>query len=105
MPAVSKSQQRLFGMAHAYNKGELPDASKEVKELAKSLKKKTVKEFAKTKHKGLPNKKKKKKTKKKSDVINHLIKLANYLDSKNLKDEADLVDQIGEQILTLAQSK
>ena len=100
MPAKSKSQQRLFGMAHAYNKGELPDASPEVKALAKSLKKKRVKEFAKTKHKGLPNKAKTKKKKKKSDVINYLMKLANYLDSKGLIKEADFVDQIGEQIFT-----
>lgn len=100
MPARSKSQQRLFGMAHAYNKGELPDASKEVKELAKSLKKKQVKDFAKTKHKGLPNKVKKKKKSKKADAINYLFKLANYLDSRGLNEVADLADKIGEQILS-----
>lgn len=99
MPAKSKSQQRLFGMAHAYNKGELPDASEEVKELAKSLKKKQVKEFAETKHKGLPNKVKKKK-KKKAEMLNHFLKLADYLDSKGFMEEADLLDKIGEQIIT-----
>ena len=37
MPAKSKEQQRLFGMVHAYQKGELKDASKEVKDIAKSI--------------------------------------------------------------------
>lgn len=52
--AVSKSQQRLFGMVHACQKnGECP--SKKVKDLAKSMSKKDVDDFAETKHKGLPN--------------------------------------------------
>ena len=52
--AVSKSQQRLFGMVHDCQKnGEC--ASKKVKDLAKSMSKKDVDDFAETKHKGLPN--------------------------------------------------
>ena len=61
MPAKSKAQQRLFGMVHAYQKGELKDASKEIKDIAKSISKKDAEDFAETKHKGLPNKVKKKK--------------------------------------------
>ena len=64
MPAKSKSQQRLFGMVHAYQKGELKNASKEIKDIAKSISKKDAEDFAETKHKGLPNKVKKKKIKK-----------------------------------------
>ena len=56
MPAKSKEQQRLFGMVHAYQKGELKDASEEVKDIAKTISKKDAKDFAETKHKGLPNK-------------------------------------------------
>lgn len=59
MPSKSKSQQRLFGMVHAcQKKGKC--ASNQVKKIAKSISKKDAEEFAKTKHKGLPNKVKKK---------------------------------------------
>jgi len=61
MPAKSKSQQRLFGMVHAYQKGELKNPSSEIKSIAKSISKKDAEDFAETKHKGLPNKVKKKK--------------------------------------------
>ena len=56
MPSTSKSQQRLMGMAYAYKKGELKDsdASAEVKELANSMTLKQLKDFASTKHDGLP---------------------------------------------------
>ena len=55
MPSKSKAQQRFFGMVDAYKKGEMPDASQEVKDAAKGMTKKEVKDFASTKHKGLPN--------------------------------------------------
>jgi hypothetical protein len=58
--SVSKAQQRFMGMAHAMQKGEkVPGASKELKKVAKTMGKGDVKDFAKTKHKGLPEKKKK----------------------------------------------
>ena len=58
MPSVSKAQQRFMGLVHAYKKGEVPasQVSKAVKDAAKSMKKKSTKKFAGTKHKGLPNK-------------------------------------------------
>jgi len=55
MPAVSKAQQRFMGMVHAAQKGEEP-ASPEVAKVAKDMSKKSAKDFAATKHKGLPNK-------------------------------------------------
>ncbi len=55
MPAVSKAQQRFMGMVHAAQKGEEP-ASPEVAKVAKDMSKKSAKDFASTKHKGLPNK-------------------------------------------------
>ena len=55
--AVSKAQQKFFGMVRAKQKGEMDDASPEVKKAADSMSKKDVKDFAKTKHKGLPDKK------------------------------------------------
>ena len=59
MPAVSKKQQRFMGMVHALNKGEIKpsDVSKDVQDVAKDMKKKDAKDFASTKHKGLPVKK------------------------------------------------
>lgn len=61
--AKSKSQQRFMGMVDAYKKGELSDdeVSQSVKDAADSMTMKQVKDFAKTKHKGLPNHVKKKK--------------------------------------------
>lgn len=53
--AVSKAQQRFFGMVNAYKKGEMPDASQAIKKASDGMTKKQVKDFAKTKHKGLPN--------------------------------------------------
>ena len=55
--ATSKAQQRFFGMVRAKQKGEMDDASPEVEKAAKSMKKGDVKKYAKTKHKGLPEKK------------------------------------------------
>ena len=55
--AVSKAQQKFMGMVRATQKGEMDDASPEVKKAADSMSKKDVKDFAGTKHKGLPDKK------------------------------------------------
>jgi hypothetical protein len=54
--AVSKQQQKFMGMVYAAKKGEKP-ASKEVAKVAAGMSKKAAKDFAKTKHKGLPKKK------------------------------------------------
>ena len=58
MPSVSKAQQKFMGIVHAYKKGDIPASkvSKAVKDAAKSMKKKSAKDFASTKHKGLPSK-------------------------------------------------
>lgn len=76
MPSKSKSQQRLFGMVHAYQKGDLDlkdldtSLAKKIKSIADGKKKKTgdkrektkgitkkaAEEYASTKHKGLPQK-------------------------------------------------
>lgn len=56
MPAKSKSQQRLFGMALAARRGEikksdLPDTAKDI--VNSKITDKQIRDFAKTKHKGL----------------------------------------------------
>jgi len=62
MPSVSKSQQRLFGQALALKTGEItrrdldPRWAQEISNLADSMSVKKLRQFAKTKHKGLPEK-------------------------------------------------
>jgi hypothetical protein len=53
--AKSRAQQRFMGMVYAAKKGEKP-MSPEVASAAKGMTKKEAKKFAKTKHKGLPEK-------------------------------------------------
>ena len=57
MPALSKKQQRFFGIVRAIQKGEQSPTTPETAKAAADMKKTDVKKFASTKHKGLPNKK------------------------------------------------
>ena len=59
MPAKSKSQKRLMGMALAYKKGKLKKASDTVKKLAKDMSIEDLEDLAKTPEKDLPDKVKK----------------------------------------------
>lgn len=54
MPSKSKSQQRFFGMVDAYKKGELKNPGNKVKKAADGMSMRDVKDFARTKHDGLP---------------------------------------------------
>ena len=58
MPAKSKKQQQFFGVVRSMQKGDIPKKG-EAGKVAGDMKKKSVKDFAKTKHKGLPTKVKK----------------------------------------------
>ena len=78
MPAVSKSQQKFMGMVHAAQKGEKP-ASAKVAKVAKKMKKKSAKDFASTKHKGLPYKVK-------QEIINKLRELVRRELEENFYD-------------------
>ena len=57
MPALSKKQQRFFGIVRAIQKGEQAPTTPETAKAAADMQKSDVKKFASTKHKGLPNKK------------------------------------------------
>jgi hypothetical protein len=57
MPAVSKAQQKFFGIVRAIQKGEMAPTTPETAKAAADMKKGDVKKFASTKHKGLPDKK------------------------------------------------
>ena len=58
MPATSKAQQRLFGLAYAIKKGDMKksDANAKAVEIADSMSLEDLKKFAETDHKGLPDK-------------------------------------------------
>ena len=58
MPAVSRAQQKFFGIVRAIQKGEQSPTTPETAKAAADMKKSDVKKFASTKHKGLPEKKK-----------------------------------------------
>jgi len=57
MPAKSQAQQRFMGIVHAIQKGDAKasDFSKDAQDTAKEMKPSDAKDFASTKHKGLPN--------------------------------------------------
>ena len=57
MPAVSKKQQRFFGIVRAIQKGEMSPTTPETAKAAADMKKSDVKDCASTKHKKLPEKK------------------------------------------------
>ena len=76
MPAVSKAQQRFMGMVYATKKGDMTNPSPEVAKAAASMKKSDAKNFASTKHKKLPEKKR-------------VEEKIDYADSKQMKRFAD----------------
>ena len=76
MPAVSQKQQKFFGIVRAIQKGEMAPTTPETAKAAADMKKKDVKDFASTKHKGLPEKKK-------------VQEKIDYADTKQMKKFAD----------------
>jgi hypothetical protein len=77
MPAVSKAQQRFMGMVHAAQKGDMENPSPEVAKAANSMSDKDAKDFASTKHKGLPNHVKEQLLKKLKEQIRKVIREIN----------------------------
>lgn len=64
MPAVSKKQQKFMGIVHGLQKGTVKpsEVSKKAQKVAQDMKPSAAKDFASTKHKGLPTKVKKETT-------------------------------------------
>ena len=90
MPSKSKSQQRFFGMVDAYKKGEMKNASSKIKKAADGMSMKDVKDFAETKHNGLPEKVEERKNMNKKPLIrlteSDLHKIVKESVSKILKE-------------------
>jgi len=104
MPAASKQQQKLMGIVHAIQKGDMKPsaASKQAQKMAKSMTPGDVKKFAGTKHKGLP---KKVKTKKEEGIHDRDITSASHTNIKtppkgvgdyNAKDRADNLKKLAD---------
>jgi hypothetical protein len=85
--ALSKKQQQFFGIVRGMQKGDTPKKGK-AGEAAKEMKQKDVKDFAKTKHKGLPTRKTKKtETKEQEDQVKKLEENIMSLVEKHLYPE------------------
>jgi len=80
MPSKSIKQQKLMGAAYAYDTGQIKDVPDYIKDVAKSFMKKgkkkgkkTLSDFAKTKHKGLPEK-----VTKVKESLTHLVRFSEF---------------------------
>jgi hypothetical protein len=93
MPAQSKAQQRFMGMVHAAQKGDMENPSPEVEKAADSMSDKDAKDFASTKHDGLPDK-----------VKEFIVQEARGLKTIH-KEYGDVVDDIQKQLELYKQSK
>ena len=90
MPAVSKKQQKFFGIVRAIQKGEQAPTTPETAKAAADMKKGDVKKFASTKHKGLPEKKKIEEDKQIKKIVKQL--------RKSVKSHAKQADTLEKKI-------
>lgn len=104
MPAKSVNQQKFMALVDLYKRKKIKRVSKAVKDAAKSMTKKEIKEFARTSHKGLPKKVKKSKAHLADQELDQLISLANTLDQKGLYKEADMLDDAILELYKMAQT-
>jgi len=101
MPSVSKKQQKFMGIVRSIQKGEQPASkfSKDAQDTAKSMKKSSVKKYAKTKHDDLPTKKIKEgayKSATKNELAQYIINLNNMLavaKSKKMTNHIKFIQQ------------
>ena len=94
MPALSKKQQKFFGIVRAIQKGEQTPTTPETAKAAADMKKGDVKKFASTKHKGLPEKKKIEEDKQIKKIVKQLRKSV-----KSHEKQADTLEKkIEEQL-------
>ena len=79
MPSKSKAQQKFMGAVYALKKGDIKpsDVTPAVRKVAKDMKKSDAKDFASTKHKGLPKKVK-------QEILNKLKEYANKMGTDHL---------------------
>jgi hypothetical protein len=93
MPAQSKAQQKFMGMVHAAQKGDMENPSPEVAKVADSMSDKDAKDFASTKHAGLPD-----------HVKEYILKEVRGVKTI-YKDYSEVLDQIQKHLDLYKQSK
>ena len=94
MPAVSKKQQKFFGIVRSIQKGEQAPTTPETAKAAEDMKKGDVKKFASTKHKGLPEKKKIEEDRQIKKIIKQLRKSVKAHDKQADTLEKKIEEQI-----------
>ena len=99
MPALSKKQQKFFGIVRAIQKGEQAPTTPETAKAAADMKKSDVKKFASTKDKGLPEKKVTKEELDKNDkpFVKHLVKKLRSGSKTHAKQADDLEKAMKEE--------
>ena len=93
MPSQSKAQQRFMGMVHSAQKGDMENPSPEVQKAADSMSDKDAKDFASTKHDGLPD-----------HVKEFIIREVRGIKTIS-KEYGDVVDQIQKHLELYKQTK
>jgi len=93
MPSQSKAQQRFMGMVHSAQKGDMENPSPEVQKAADSMSDKDAKDFASTKHDGLPD-----------HVKEFIIREVRGIKTIS-KEYGDVVDQIQKHLDLYKQTK
>jgi hypothetical protein len=108
--ALSKAQQRFMGMVYATKSGEMKAPSSEVASAAAGMTTKQAKDFAKTKHKGLPEKKVSEQmlpeptTEPVNSMVDKKVELLNKSKIANLKMIQQKKQQIDRQKLQMQKS-
>jgi hypothetical protein len=92
MPAVSKAQQRFMGLVHALKKGDVDagEVSSDVEKAADSMTDKDAKDFASTKHAGLPNKV--------EQAVRQIVR--EFLRETALNELTETAEQLDEKLIT-----
>ena len=96
--AVSQQQQKFMGMVYAYKKGEMPNASDEVKKAAEGMTMKEVEKYASTKHAKLPKKIEEKLDKNDEPKLKKLHKMLLKSSDSHKKQAKLLAKSIKEQL-------
>ena len=93
MPSVSQQQQKLFGLALAFKRGEVPssEVSDEIKAIADRMSEKDIEDFAATKHKGLPKMKEQLRK-----IVREIMREKVISEMELSKDEMDKLHSDGE---------
>jgi len=99
--SVSRAQQRFFGMVRAAQKGEMDSPSAEVSKAASSMSKSDVKDFAKTKHDKLPEKKEESKC----EETNLVTQIVENIRAKRLAAQAKREQRLSQQQARLSKAK